>query len=71
MEIKNFQVADDHSVSLEMRDMPREVRTLNTTVYIAGAPVGQPEEVSFGQQLNTFFAGTSDGIREDQRSGGY
>jgi hypothetical protein len=47
MEIESFEISGDQEVTLKMVDMPKTgVRTENTTVYIKGAPLGKPDEIS-------------------------
>ena len=60
MEIDHFVVTEDHEVTLTMIDMPTTgVRTENTVVYIKGAPLGRPQEVSGTNGTITFSARTA------------
>jgi hypothetical protein len=57
MEIESFEVSEGQEVTLKMADMPKiGVRTENTTVYIKGAPLGKPDEVSGTNQTIVFSA---------------
>jgi hypothetical protein len=56
MDIASFEVSPDKRVTVHMIQMPPEVRTTNTTMYVGATPVGQPDEVSFGLQTIVFSA---------------
>ncbi|MFH0341469.1 MAG: hypothetical protein ACHBNF_04925 [Chromatiales bacterium] len=59
MEITSFDVSPDQYVTLAMNDMPTGVRTENTLIYIAGIPLGKPDEVSVTNQEIKFSAASS------------
>lgn len=61
MEITRFEVAADLMVTLYMREMPKEVKSHNTSVYIAGNPQGNPAIYFTAQRI--VFKANSDAVK--------
>jgi hypothetical protein len=60
MEITSFEVSPEQDVTVQMKEMPQiGARTSNTTIYIAGSPLGHPDEVSGTRQTIVFSAASA------------
>lgn len=57
MIIRSFEVSPDHTVTLEMGQMPPQAKRANTTIEIGGIAQAEPDLVSFTEQQIVFSAG--------------